>query len=57
MATRSDGKIRERHGTLNGKHANGNSRVVAGKKSAEKPPTAVTLQTAGAGAGFQAEPA
>ena len=44
--------------SLNGKHLNGNSRVrVARKKSAEKPPTDMTIQTAAPAPAFQAEPA
>ena len=44
--------------SLNGKHANGNGRVrVARKKSTEKPPTDMTLQTSAPAPVFQAEPA
>jgi hypothetical protein len=44
--------------SLNGKHANGNGRVkVARKKSTEKPPMDVTVQTAAPAPDYQQEPA
>jgi hypothetical protein len=60
--TASNGKVlKTKSGagkSLNGKHLNGNGRVkVARKKSTEKPPTDMTVQTAAPAPVFPAEPA